>query len=228
MESDGDQVRRTLHDRFQSLQAALDIPLGTRTAWADALVAAYSEPQRHYHTTSHIHAMLQLLGRYKAKAPDAVELAIYFHDWVYDPRAKDNELQSVAVFERFAAETNVGNNVKLCDRVRRYITATIKHSLATTEDQEDSDLKLFLDLDLEVLSREESAYQQYAREIRQEYSHIELQDYRKGRAAVLGHFLERERLYFSEAFEGREAQARHNLRAEIDTLQHVSVEPFQQ
>src|SRR3954469_13468337 len=62
----------------------------------DALVARYGEPQRHYHTLAHIDACLGWLDWYRgsAKRPECVELALWFHDAVYDPRASDNERQS--------------------------------------------------------------------------------------------------------------------------------------
>src|SRR4051794_22476684 len=59
----------------------------------DRLVAAYSEPHRHYHNLEHIAEMLRVVDRLSkfAADPDAVRLAVWFHDAVYDPRAKDNE-----------------------------------------------------------------------------------------------------------------------------------------
>jgi len=48
----------------------------------------YAEPQRRYHTWAHIEALLGwfALRRDHLHDPVAVELAILFHDAVYDPR----------------------------------------------------------------------------------------------------------------------------------------------
>ena len=59
----------------------------------------YAEPQRAYHTWDHITA---LLGWFDQRAseladPDAVFLAVLFHDAIYDPRRKDNETLSAAL-----------------------------------------------------------------------------------------------------------------------------------
>src|SRR5262245_18351172 len=62
----------------------------------DHLVAAYSEPQRHYHTLRHLDEVLRTVGKLRdyCHDPAAVELAVWFHDAVYDPRGQDNEARS--------------------------------------------------------------------------------------------------------------------------------------
>ena len=57
------------------------------SAVLDEIAQAYREPHRHYHTLDHIADLLTLLGRHgKGTADrDALELAILFHDIVYDP-----------------------------------------------------------------------------------------------------------------------------------------------
>ena len=61
-----------------------------------ALRVRYAEPHRAYHTQAHVDAMLaglQELGEMIVH-PAAVELAIWYHDAVYDPAAADNEARS--------------------------------------------------------------------------------------------------------------------------------------
>src|SRR4051812_48511424 len=62
----------------------------------DLLVAAYSAPGRHYHTLEHLHEMFRVAGRLANPTDDTgpLHLAVWFHDAVYDPRAKDNEPRS--------------------------------------------------------------------------------------------------------------------------------------
>ena len=62
----------------------------------NALRARYQGPERHYHGLAHIEAMLALARENRALLDDfeAVEAAIWFHDAVYDSRAKDNEARS--------------------------------------------------------------------------------------------------------------------------------------
>ena len=62
-------------------------------ALKNELSALYSAPSRHYHGMDHIRALLDLARQYRVEMadPEAVEAAIWFHDVVYDSRAKDNE-----------------------------------------------------------------------------------------------------------------------------------------
>ena len=56
----------------------------------------YTEPQRAYHTLQHIEESLVLFAsvHHLAENPVDVELAIWFHDVIYDPKASDNEERS--------------------------------------------------------------------------------------------------------------------------------------
>lgn len=208
-----------LRSEFTQLIGKFNGDKNTCEKWSNSLIQAYTEPQRHYHTTTHISSMLSLIQKYQNLITNhtIVQLALYFHDWVYDPKAHDNELQSIAVFRTFAAELKLPPNVK--EKVCHYIEASIAHTLSP-EDEGDEDLKLFLDLDLEVLGRAKEEYEVYARQIREEYGHFNQQDYAKGRLGVLEKFLGRERLYFTESVGAElEEQARWNLGAEIEGLQ---------
>ncbi len=63
------------------------------TALCDALLAAYAEPHRHYHSTQHLAECLQGFEavRHLAQRPAEVALALWFHDAVYDVKRHDNE-----------------------------------------------------------------------------------------------------------------------------------------
>src|SRR6185369_8345285 len=62
----------------------------------DALVAAYREPHRHYHTVQHLAECLAQLEPALDLAEQAgeVELALWFHDAVYELTRRDNEARS--------------------------------------------------------------------------------------------------------------------------------------
>ena len=53
----------------------------------------YGSPGRHYHTFGHVWSCLLELDRVRSLcgSPLALELAVWFHDAVYDPQAGDNE-----------------------------------------------------------------------------------------------------------------------------------------
>jgi predicted metal-dependent HD superfamily phosphohydrolase len=70
----------------------------------DDLVKRHSEPHRHYHTLEHVAEVLRIAGRLSkyAAEPNAVMLAAWFHDVVYDPRMKTmNRRVPTSRFERW-------------------------------------------------------------------------------------------------------------------------------
>jgi len=72
---------------------------GDPELWYRRLTQAYAEPHRHYHNQQHIAECLAEFdaARHLAHQPIAVDLALWFHDAVYDPKASDNEEQSTAL-----------------------------------------------------------------------------------------------------------------------------------
>ena len=64
----------------------------------------HCEAHRHYHTLSHLSEMLFYGDQFELTRPDAFFLAVFFHDIIYEPTSKDNELASAQLFRDFAAE----------------------------------------------------------------------------------------------------------------------------
>ena len=213
-------IKTSLESKFSLLAKALGGNEAAVKKWTDEFIARYTEPQRHYHTLNHIHALFQCLDQFRSSVKDetTMKLAIFFHDWIYDPKSKDNEIDSIKCFKDFANEICLSDSLSF--RVSGYIERTITHTLPTDVQEADSDLSLFLDFDLEVLSRSDADYARYADQIQAEYDHLKLLDYYAGRFKVLKSFLGRDRLYFSDVFdESREQKARRNLEQEISILQ---------
>jgi predicted metal-dependent HD superfamily phosphohydrolase len=179
--------------------------------WIDRILSAYSEPQRAYHTLAHIERMIHLFNQHQSiiKKKDQVFLAIVFHDIIYDPKSKENEVQSIELFREFARSDY---SKKFIDCVSGMIESTINHQ----DSLQDADALLFLDLDLEILSSSKLDYQNYANDIRKEYQFVT--DYNLQRIKVLQSFLNRSRLYFSPTFAHLESNARMNIENEIKYL----------
>ncbi|MEN3292899.1 MAG: hypothetical protein V7642_2152 [Burkholderiales bacterium] len=206
-----------LKAKWQALTESVAAEKAASDAIWDALVRNYSEPHRAYHNLSHIKAMLRHADACRDPIHSAatVEFAIWFHDVIYDTRAKDNEQRSAA-FARDAMRS-MGIDEKLRACVEACILATQKHEPAPAPGV--PDLPLFLDLDLAILGTSEAVYRQYSEAIRTEYNWVPGPAYRLGRSKVLKRFAQRPALFFTPAMTARfEAQARRNLDWEIQEL----------
>jgi predicted metal-dependent HD superfamily phosphohydrolase len=187
------------------------------------LSSLYSAEDRHYHTLAHIGAMLALAGDYRGSLhdPEAVEAAIWFHDAVYDSRAKDNEARSaVLAEEKLAARADP-------ERLRRIVAmiiATTTHELPGAVDESSvRDAALFLDMDLSILGAAPDRFDDYERAIRREYDWVEDPMWRAGRGAVLRNFLDRPHIFHTEEFRRRfEQPARDNMARSLKALQNSS------
>jgi predicted metal-dependent HD superfamily phosphohydrolase len=199
-------------ERWRRLLADLSIAEDTDT-WA-ALKAAYSERHRHYHTARHItHCLAELdLARFLAAEPAEVEMALWFHDAVYRPRASDNELQSAAWAERFLGSHAVDPERIL--RVREHIMAT-RH----TAPADSADSQLVVDVDLAILGSDAQTYAQFESNVRKEYRWVPGPLFRTRRAQILQSFFDRHHIYHTTYFRDRcEAAARANLETAIRAL----------
>ena len=92
-----------LHQRWRTVVAPL-LPDPDHT-WQQ-LATHYNEPHRHYHTLDHVAACLTWLDHYRHLAADplCLELALWAHDVIYDPRASDNEARSADWFAQHFAD----------------------------------------------------------------------------------------------------------------------------
>jgi predicted metal-dependent HD superfamily phosphohydrolase len=175
------------------------------------IVAAYSSNERYYHNLSHIQQTLKIANMLKPFADNfpAIQMALWFHDFVYDPKAKDNE-------EKSAEYAFVSlSNLQIPQTIITYVVNMILNTKNHDASSEDIDSQILIDSDLSILGSESSEYKAYAHAIRQEYSWVSDTEYQIGRTKVLQNFLERERIYFTEvAFQQMETKARDNLKAE--------------
>ena len=182
----------------------------------DRLVAAHSEPHRHYHTLEHVGEVLRVVGRLGAGLSNlrAVQLAAWFHDAVYDPKAKDNEARSAELAERELVTLGLPSDT--VKQVSDLIRSTAHFS---GEDFAGPEFDALHDADLAILGAAEARYRRYADDVRKEYAWVPDADYRVGRTKVLESFLNRPHIYRTEVMraEGDEP-ARRNLREEIERL----------
>lgn len=180
----------------------------------DELLRRYAEPHRHYHTQQHLAECLQLFdsARRDAVRPGELAIALWFHDGIYDPHREDNEQQSadwaVDAMRRAGLPDDAGR------RVHALVMAT-RHNAAPTE----PDAQLLVDIDLAILGAPAERFDEYERQVGEEYAWVPGFIFRRTRKKVLQQFAARPRLYSTERFfASHETMARQNLARSIARL----------
>ena len=176
--------------------------------------SAYTEPHRCYHTPAHIEACLREFDsvRSLAQSEAEIEIALWFHDVIYVPRASDNERRSADMASQFLASAGVPPAV--CARVHSHVMATVHNA-----EPIDPDARLLVDVDLSILGQDAELYDRFERAVREEYKWVPWFLYRRKRGDILRSFLEREFIYCTEPFRQRyELAARTNLEHAIGAL----------
>ncbi|MGW0084209.1 HD domain-containing protein [Streptomyces sp. NPDC003393] len=183
--------------------------------YADNLLARWQEPQRHYHTLTHLTAVLEhvdVLEEYAAD-PDVVRLAAWFHDAVYLPERSENEERSARLAERALPEAGVPE-AKTAE-VARLVRLTVTHDPA----DDDTDGQVLCDADLAILASAPSGYAAYATAVREEYHFVPNEAFREGRAGVLRQLLALPHLFRTPYAQRHwEATARYNITSELEML----------
>ena len=199
-------------ERWQNLWTHLGVA-GDATLHRE-LIDRYSERSRRYHTVQHLDECMARLDEAVAFAarPLEVELALWFHDAVYDVRRHDNEEQSAAWAHIVALRS--GLSAEVADRLHALIMAT-KHDAVPT----DPDAQLLVDIDLSILAAPAVRFDEYERQVREEYAWVPEFLFRRTRKSILETFRSRPHIFNTDYFRTRsEASARSNLDRSIQAL----------
>jgi len=184
------------------------------SAWFEILNRHYAEDHRYYHTARHIsECLVEFDGvSHLAAQPVAVELALWFHDAIYDTHAGDNEEQSARLAQRCLESAGAGTDLQAA--VTDLVLVTRAHEGSTHPDA-----PLLVDIDLSVLGAGTERFLEYEEQIRQEYAWVPEEIFRTKRAEILERFLARDVIYRTPKFyQTHEKQARANLRASLERL----------
>jgi predicted metal-dependent HD superfamily phosphohydrolase len=177
----------------------------------EELEAAYGDSRRGYHDLLHLSEVLERVAELMpADDPDreAVLLAAWFHDAVYDGQGDDEERSA-----RLATEF-LGTG-PLSDEVARLVRLTATHRAADG----DHAGQVLCDADLSILAAEPERYTSYTAGVRREYAQVTDADFAAGRAAVLRDLLAKPTLFHTTAARSRwEDRARANVAREIERL----------
>lgn len=176
------------------------------------LVTCYTEPHRHYHDRTHLAHSFEQLDQAinECDDPDSVELAIWFHDAINDPGAKDNEQRSIEFFLEHADGVLRDDIV---DRVADMILYTT-HTVDPTYNDE----RLVCDIDLASFGCEWDIFLGFSDAVKAEFTGSE-EDYSRREQLFLHSMLQRPKIFLTDFFNQRyEEQARENIQRLLTQL----------
>ena len=208
------EQKNYLAKKWEQLSKKLQIPDDSSSAIYIQIKQKYGQDNRKYHNLSHIYSMLRLAEKEQEQTeePDHLELAIWFHDVIYQPVRKDNEQKSADFAKEILADYCSTAQLELLEKM---ILSTKKHEPLT----DFPDVLWLLDFDLAVLAADSTVYDQYSQAIRQEYNIFPNLIYKPGRKKVLQHFLNMTSIYYTEKFRVQyDHLAQANLRRELAEL----------
>ncbi|MEG6586261.1 HD domain-containing protein [Dendrosporobacter sp. 1207_IL3150] len=179
------------------------------------ILLQYTDAKRTYHNIEHLNCCFRHFDKVKTLLtnPDAVEFALWFHDFVYVPSSVSNEVLSANIARKycrdFLGQENFG------EEVFQLIIAT-KH-LETTNLQDDCEF--IADIDLAILGADLENFVKYENNIRKEYSFLGEKQYRSERLKVLSSFIMHDYIYLTPYFrKSLEDKARRNISCLIKCL----------
>ncbi|GAA3070666.1 hypothetical protein GCM10017562_42250 [Streptomyces roseofulvus] len=182
------------------------------------LLGRWAEPQRRYHTVTHLKAVLDRIDELTDQGGEGgelelVRLAAWFHDAVYRPDRSENEERSAHLAERALREAGLTEHEVA--EVARLVRLTVTHDPAPG----DLNGETLCDADLAILATDTDTYRGYTAAVREEYALVPDDAFREGRAAVLRRLLDLPRLFRTPYGAAVwEEKARENLEAELAEL----------
>ncbi len=206
--------------RFQSLwqRCLADGAPDNSAAIHQQLVSAYNESQRRYHKLAHIEHCLKMFDQCKSLAgnPDALEIAVWFHDAIFEPGRRDNEALSAELYQDLSAGIHEPEMRQL---VGRLIMATLHDGSSL----DDSDACYMVDIDLSSFGFSWDEFLLDSQHLREENPQLSDADYYRIQKEFQSGLLLRPRFFYSDFFYQRyEQQARDNLARYFEQIRDLS------
>ncbi len=206
--------------RFEQLWARCAIDgvenPGANGAWFGELDSHYRESHRHYHRPEHIEHCLRQFDAARAvpgmEQPDAIELAIWYHDAIYVCGDSENELKSAELFKSRASDC-------LRDDLVAYVYDLILVTMHDRELPKNIDQGYMVDIDLSSFGLPWDQFLSDSRAVRGEFEDLGDADFYPGQYRFFEMLLAREHFCFTEFFRNRHgAQARENIQRYLNKL----------
>jgi len=179
----------------------------------------YTAPYRRFHNLNHIGDCVRCVDEVAPllEDPDAVELALWFHDAVYDVGTATNERRSAEMFLALSAGASFGFRHRVCGLIMATRHAHMVHG---------NDRSFMVDIDLSGFGAPWDEFIANGARLREESSAISDAQYHAGQIFFLSRLQRRPRFFATAYFRDRyETVARENLRRLLDELRRQGYAP---
>lgn len=210
-------VERTRRDFVESMAGLLN-RIGARQGPANRISglvwSLMTESDRHYHTPVHVLGMLGWAQHMGLELTEAEQLAVWFHDSIFDARApRDQNEAASALWMRWAV-VNAGVSNGFAKHVAEAIRWTGRH----LEEEVPPEYRRVMDLDLAGMAAAPATFRRQSEAVQAEMAHLSPEQFQRGTIDFFKHLLARKHLYRSESMAPLEPTARQNLQQEIERL----------
>lgn len=171
------------------------------------LIGLYGQNHRVYHTLTHIESCFKIFRDVvdQVENPDALALAIWFHDAIYEIDASDNEQRSADWFMK-------ESNGIFPDRLRNRVYSHIMATLHCGKEIDHPDGQIMVDIDLFSFGKPWPEFLQDSQKVRAEKSDVSDQEFYRKQCGFQKFLLRRPRFFQSDYFfRHYESRARQNL-----------------
>ncbi|MGE3547329.1 MAG: hypothetical protein AB7L28_25610 [Kofleriaceae bacterium] len=201
--------RQTLRGRFLALVERLGGSISAAAEVFEALYARWNDASRHYHDVRHLTECLRELDSCEPSREDQdrIELALWYHDAVYDPRSRTNEDDSA---ELLIADVAV---LAISDQVAQHAAALVRATaIGSSAPELGAAGAIMRDIDLSILGRDALRFMEYELDVEREYRAVSTRVFRLARGRLLASLLAAPQIFHAEPLRARyEAIARINI-----------------
>jgi predicted metal-dependent HD superfamily phosphohydrolase len=179
------------------------------TQISNDIFQGYQESSRHYHNLEHIQNCLWELDNLEKPGIDkkSIELAFWYHDVIYSPLSKTNELDSAKKMQEQLGKLKTKCNL---ENVYQMIISCPSAGHELTESA-----KYFIDIDFSILGQREFEYMAYMQNIRLEFHLVPKETFDNKRKEFLQSLLKRG-IFLTQEFRTRyEERAINNITHEL-------------
>lgn len=190
----------------------------------NTIFSAMTSDKVYYHTPVHILSIIDFGQKNFIKLENWEILALLFHDVIYRPESKNNEINSIQFM------LNLLDGTAIPDKLKNQAAMAIQTTAMHLEESIDPDFNKVLDLDLCGFSFEKVSYEtinnciekEFTQENTQRYGGISKKDYLKGRKEFLNQLNNKKSIYRTEEFLNRfEKLAKNNVLKSLNELNNI-------